>query len=89
MRIFPCGRFSFLSFVVRSLSFGFWQCSTLDAQGGMYYELLSGNRNALRSAAACQSLRRHWHSWTCHSPAKYADAADGKAYLYWDCIADK
>lgn len=40
----------------------------------MYYELLFDTRSALRSAAACQSLRRHGHGRSCHFPAKYADA---------------
>lgn len=40
----------------------------------MFCELLSNTRNALRSAAACQSLRRNWHGRPCHSPAQHADA---------------
>ena len=49
----PCGRFSFLSFVAPSLYFTFCRCGTLGAIGGMYYELLSDTRSALRSAATC------------------------------------
>lgn len=79
MRIFPCGRFSFLSFVVPSLSFTFCRCGTLGAQGGMFYELLSGTRSVLRSAAACQSLRRHGNGRPCHSPAQHADATGAAA----------
>lgn len=71
---FRVGAFLFLSFVVRSLSLVFCRCGTLGASGGMHYELLSDTRSALRSAAARQSLRRHGHSWACHSPAEHADA---------------